>query len=411
MQAFDVVAITSAMKAWFLICTFTFSFSLELGALSHNTKSTADRILDFGYHSETHKVTTTDGYGLTLFRIRPARIRDDRNPNGPVVLMMHGLMSSSDGWVINGPSQALAFLLAEAGYDIWLGNARGNPYSQQHRKWSNATQRFWHFSIHEIGIYDLPAIMDYILHVTQQTSLHYVGHSQGCMILLILLSTHKEYNDKIRTAHLLAPVAFMKHANQFLLRLIALLFARPSPLNALIGDRPLLQSQLIMDFLGGNRCRPITSYPLECSNVLFLVSGGWSGYFNKTLLPSIFATHPASCSTNQYIHLAQLHVTARFHAFDFGREENLLQYSRPEPPAYDLSKINTLLPIHIYYSDYDEFASKRDVEYLIQVMGKRAISHFVDLPQFTHTDFIWAINVKETINRPILDIMNQAEGT
>ena len=44
----------------------------------------------------------------------------------PVVFLQHGLMASSADWVLSGPGHALAYQLWEAGYDVWLGNFRGN---------------------------------------------------------------------------------------------------------------------------------------------------------------------------------------------------------------------------------------------------------------------------------------------
>lgn len=58
-----------------------------------------------GYPSETHKVTTEDGYILTLHRI-PHNRNNDAITRG-VVFVMHGLLSSAADWVVLGPHQGL----------------------------------------------------------------------------------------------------------------------------------------------------------------------------------------------------------------------------------------------------------------------------------------------------------------
>lgn len=63
-------------------------------------------------------------------------------------------------------------------------------------------------SYHEIALYDVTAVIDYILHQTNQPSLVYIGHSMGTTIGFVLLSTKPEYNHKIRLMVSLAPVAF-----------------------------------------------------------------------------------------------------------------------------------------------------------------------------------------------------------
>lgn len=46
--------------------------------------------------------------------------------------MVHGLIDSSDTWVINGRNNSHAFILADEGYDVWLANTRGNKNSRDH---------------------------------------------------------------------------------------------------------------------------------------------------------------------------------------------------------------------------------------------------------------------------------------
>lgn len=112
-----------------------------------------------------------------------------------------------------------AFLLSDNGYDVWLGNSRGTDHCLRHKTFSTDSKEFWNFSFHEIGFYDLPAMIDYMLRWTNSTKTFYVGHSQGSTSILVLLSARPEYNEKIIQAHLMAPAAFMKNLPHPLVKL------------------------------------------------------------------------------------------------------------------------------------------------------------------------------------------------
>jgi len=39
-------------------------------------------------------------------------------------------------WLINPPDEALGFILADNGYDVWISNTRGTKYSRSHKSLS-----------------------------------------------------------------------------------------------------------------------------------------------------------------------------------------------------------------------------------------------------------------------------------
>jgi lysosomal acid lipase/cholesteryl ester hydrolase len=62
--------------------------------------------------------------------------------------------------------QSPAFILAKAGYDVWLANLRGNKYSKRHAEYLATSEDFWDFGWEEHANYDLPAYTEFILKKT-----------------------------------------------------------------------------------------------------------------------------------------------------------------------------------------------------------------------------------------------------
>jgi len=103
---------------------------------------------------------------------------------------------------------------------VWLGNNRGNIYCRKNM-WTNTTEReFWDFSWHEMGVYDLPAQVDYVLRTTGQRAMHFVGISQGGTVFLVLNSMMPQYNAVFKSATLLAPVAYVSNTKSGLAKVI-----------------------------------------------------------------------------------------------------------------------------------------------------------------------------------------------
>ncbi|RZB39131.1 hypothetical protein BDFB_012825 [Asbolus verrucosus] len=125
---------------------------------------------------------------------------------------MHGLTSSSADFVNRGPERSLAYILADAGYDVWLANAHGNTFLRNHTTLDPVmdAEKFYDFTWHEIRYYIIGAI-DYILNLSGDNSLYYIGNSQGTTAFLVLASSRPEFNAKIRIASLMAPAAILQH--------------------------------------------------------------------------------------------------------------------------------------------------------------------------------------------------------
>ena len=107
--------------------------------------SQTEMIMYNGYPAEQYDVITGDGYIINIQRIPHGRQETFSSVPKPVILVQHGLLSSSSDWVSNLPNESFGFILADRGFDVWLGNVRGNTYGLHHVNLSVDSDAFWNF--------------------------------------------------------------------------------------------------------------------------------------------------------------------------------------------------------------------------------------------------------------------------
>ena len=166
-----------------------------------------------GFHFEEHDVQTKDGYILGMMRV----MNDDVKAGAkrPAVFMQHGILSSADTFTSHYPSVAPAFRMARAGYDVYLGNNRGNQYSNRHIKLDPVrdSRKFHNYSFTEYGKYDLPAQIDAALKLSGQEKVTYVGHSQGTTQMFYALTQDEpKIMSKVNLFVALAPIVRPSHS-------------------------------------------------------------------------------------------------------------------------------------------------------------------------------------------------------
>lgn len=266
----------------------------------------------YNYPCETHYITTEDGYILTYHRI-PHGIKHTTT-NGLAVLISHGLGSSSADSVNLGPKRGLGFILADAGYDVWLGNSRGNSYSRNHTTldFRKDAKRFFDFSWHEMGIYDLPASIDYILSAKKVKSLHYIGYSQGGTSFLVFASSQPEYAKKIKLATLIAPASTLEHHPDLTKKVFASIYQFLMELKKdNVHDLPGVD--LIQNFLMSN-CQDDLGFIYICRSLVSLIGGGADdSQLDNDILRFVGMNTPNSLSLKQAFHYIQLILNGSFH--------------------------------------------------------------------------------------------------
>ena len=118
-------------------------------SIDFDTTATFEQLADeYGFEPESHVVETDDNYLLKMFRIR----KKGQEGRGKAVFLQHGLFSDADCWC-QVKEKSLGYVLAEAGYDVWMGNNRGNKYSRHNSRINpnDNYAEFFDYSFYELG--------------------------------------------------------------------------------------------------------------------------------------------------------------------------------------------------------------------------------------------------------------------
>ncbi|KAL6260003.1 hypothetical protein P5V15_009910 [Pogonomyrmex californicus] len=356
-----------------------------------------------GYPAEKHYVTTEDGYNLIIHRI-PASPLSNNRLKKKVIFLQHGILCSSDCWVLYGAGKDLAFLLADQGYDVWLGNVRGNSYCRSHIQMSPQNRDFWQFSYHEIGTRDLPVMIDYVLSYTKRKTLHYIGHSMGTTVLFVLLSMRPEYNAKIKLGICLAPIAMWKEVTPVLASLV-----KKTPKiqeffeqNEIYELAPLSSTSIT---LRRTLCADKAITQAACIAILFLSSGSDPAQFNTTAFPELLSHFPYGASVKTILHFSQNIITHKFESYDDGFFDNYKRYKQIAPIQYNLKRITASLAL--FYGANDPLATASNVFETYSQLPNVILLEENPYKPFTHNDFLWAIDAKTLIYDRVMEVLER----
>uniref|UniRef100_A0A4Y0BMC6 Lipase n=1 Tax=Anopheles funestus TaxID=62324 RepID=A0A4Y0BMC6_ANOFN len=362
---------------------------------------TSELILKYGYPIERHEVITDDGYVLALTRIPP---KDKPSNLSLPKLLVHGMIASSADFLIIGPNNSLAYLLADQGHDVWMADLRGNRYSRRHTTLSPDSRAFWDYTWHEMGYYDLPAIIDHILHVTGTRRLHYIGVSQGTTVFFVMASSRPEYNEKISRTYALSPAVYVEHVRSPIFRWIAENINTIKCFLDTMGLWQVLPHNKAQYALQRTLC-PASIARNICVQLMELLYGPNPNGTDPLARHVITGHNSSGASSKQLQHFAQLNRCGCFQQFDYGRKElNLAAYGSEHPPKYNLSAVTT--PVVIFYSLNDWMVDPTNVVRLASELPNLVSMTAVEDPNFNHLDFMIAKRVRELVYDKILLDLN-----
>lgn len=361
----------------------------------------------FGYYAEEHVVQTCDGYLLGLHRLAWRKGEEDKRVNSgagsvqkKIAYMHHGLMMNSEVWVcLSEKERCLPFQLVERGYDVWLGNNRGNKYSKKSVHNSPASTKFWDFSIDQFAFHDIPDTINYILETTGQQSLSYVGFSQGTAQAFATLSIHPTLNDKVDVFVALAPAMSPPGLANGIVS--SLMKASPEVLYLAFGRRSILASSTMWQAL---LYPPIFVRFIDLA-LSFLF--GWktqniSAHQKLAAYPHLYSFASTKC----VVHWFQIINGGVFQMFDdevqgpMSVSGGRRYYKVPKFPTRNIKT-----PIVLCWGGSDSLIN-------IDVMLKELPSHTVakEIPGYEHLDFLWASDVDKQVFPHVFDALDFHTG-
>ncbi|CAL9062625.1 unnamed protein product [Musa banksii] len=337
-----------------------------------------------GYECREYEVKTQDGYILTMHRIPQGRGGGSAGKRQPV-LLQHGVLSDGLTWLLNPPQQSLPFVLADNGFDVWITHGRGTRWSRRHESLKTSDTAYWAWSWDELASYDLPATVGFVFRKTGQ-KLHYVGHSMGTLTALSAFSEGKLV-DKIKSAALLTPVAYLTSMTTTIGRAAASAFA---------GE--MLGALGVAEFdpkgaVGTKFLESVCAMPgVNCYDLMASLTGP-NCCLNDSTVDKYLKYELQPTSVRTLVHFSQSHIqTWVITKYDHGSSTaNMAAYGQSSPPEYHLSNIPHHLPLLLCYGGGDMLSDVKDVQLLLNDLSNhdaadKLVARLVK--EYAHLDFV-----------------------
>ncbi|KAG7120196.1 lipase like protein [Verticillium longisporum] len=357
----------------------------------------------YGYEAEEHVTQTKDGFLLGLHRLAWKKGEEGKKVNnGPnslrkkVVYLHHGLLMNSEVWVcLTDAERCLPFVLVGQGYDVWLGNNRGNKYSKKSVKHSPTSLEFWNFSIDEFAFHDIPDSISYILDTTSQKSLSYIGFSQGTAQAFATLAIHPKLNDQVNVFIALAPAMSPAGLSNGIVD--ALVKASPQVLFLLFGRRSILSSATMWQSI---------LYP---PIFVKLIDYGLTFLFNwrtkNITVSQKLAAYPhlySFTSTKSVVHWFQIIRNKSFQMYDDDVQQHMsLNTSSKYTKVAKYPTRNIKTPIVLVYGGSDSLV---DIKVMLRELPSQTVA--TEIPHYEHLDFLWGRDVDHRVFPHVFDALD-----
>ncbi|TEA13452.1 putative lipase [Colletotrichum sidae] len=357
----------------------------------------------YGFEAEEHITQTKDGFLLGVHRLAWRKGEEGQKVNsGPnslkkkVIYLHHGLLMNSEVWVcLTDQQRCLPFVLVERGYDVWLGNNRGNKYSKKSVAHSPKSIDFWNFSIDEFAFHDIPDTISYILETTGQESLSYIGFSQGTAQAFATLAIHPKLNQQVNVFIALAPAMSPAGLSNGIVD--ALVKASPQVLFLLFGRRSILSSATMWQSI---------LYPPIFVRVIDIgLSFLFNWQTNNIDLTQKLAAYPhlySFTSTKSVVHWFQIIRNKSFQMYDDDVHPPVsISSSSKYTKVAKYPTRNIKTPIVLVYGGSDSLV---DIKVMLKELPRQTVA--TEISHYEHLDFLWAKDVDTQVFPHVFDALD-----
>ncbi|KFK39999.1 hypothetical protein AALP_AA3G316900 [Arabis alpina] len=377
---------------WVLLAVVIFSAGVQSHLLRGSpVNSLCDELINpSGYSCIEHTIETKDGYILALQRVA-SRNQSLKLEYGPPVLLQHGLFMAGDVWFLNSPQESLGFILADYGFDVWVGNVRGTRYSYGHVTLSQTDKEFWDWSWQDLAMYDLAEMIEY-LHSIANSKIFLVGHSQGTIMSFAAL-TQPHVAEMVEAAALLSPISYLGHVTAPLVE--RMVFMHLDQMVVALGLHQInFRSDTLVKLVDS-----LCEGHMDCNDFLTSVTGK-NSFFNASRIEYYLEYEPHPSSVKNVRHLFQMIRKGTFAQYDYGVLKNLLIYGLSKPPEFKLSHIPASLPMWMGYGGNDLLADVTDVERTLAKLPSEP--ELLYLENYGHIDFVLSTSAKEDVYKHMI---------
>ncbi|XP_066246061.1 lipase 3-like [Euwallacea similis] len=391
-----------------LLLILFLSFHCTKGYHPEVALSFEERARYHGYPVEVYQVETEDDYLLMLYRIPyGAGQKHSESRNKSAILILHGNGGTPHNFLVLGKEKAAAFYFADKGLDVWLLASRGifGTFKQKHKKYDwNKDPEFWNFSYHEIGIYDVPAAIDFILNATDQKKVTLIGHSSGGMVCFCLFSEKPEYVDKVKLQINWGSSPIIEKLDfPFLVFLTSL----SSLVKGLINYLGLVELPFHSEILSVLQEWSEDPYWKQLCVFVIQSVGSRKSVLQRLQDVELIVMSIPRFSLRQEKHLLDAIYYGGARKYDFGQKKNMEVYGQPLPGEYNLSA--TTVPTAFFVGSNDGFIGKLDVESSIRRLPNTIFYEEVQFDKFNHLDFIFAHNASELVYEPTYQLIRNID--